>query len=319
MKRGTPTLSICIPAYKRPADLQRCLTSLVSQTAFQEKWVELVIGDDAPDKPVTEIVALFQKKYGSGKIKYFLNAQNLGFEKNILKCIEKAQHEYVFFLTDDDCFTNEALADIKTLLSDRPDIDFFTSSYLTQHEDGQVYGKYQIYPTSKYITQAPADTALLFGICNDLSGKCFRKKYFSAAGYSRHFGSMYPHLYALGELILTRRSYYETKPLFIQTIGNFTYWNYPPDYCIGALFKIIEDVGRSNPEFVQFAKKKIILNCPYIIYLNVAHPKKLLIFLRYLVQYQILTSPKNWCYLLEGAGQIIKEKFLTFKQKTVSA
>jgi glycosyltransferase involved in cell wall biosynthesis len=314
-----PTLSICIPAYKRPADLQQCLTNLVSQPAFQEKWVELIIGDDAPDKPVTKIVAPFQKKYGLKKIKYFLNTQNLGFEKNILKCLEKAQHEYVFFMTDDDCFTPQALAKIKTLLHDHPNIDFFTSTYLTQHENGEVCGKYQIYPTSRYITQTPADTALLFGICNDLSGKCFRKKYFSVSGYSRHFGSMYPHLYPLGELILTKKTYYEIQPLFIQTIGNFTYWKYPPDYCIGALFKIIEDVGRSKPAFVQLAKKKLILNCPYIIYLNLAHPKKLFVFLRYLIQYHILTSPRNWGYLLEGAGQIIKEKISSFTQKTASA
>lgn len=310
-----PTLSVCIPSYKRPQDLERCLSSLVNQKLFDDSWIELIICDDAPHQPVTEVVKKFQKKYGKQKIKYFLNEQNLGFEKNILKCIDKATNKYIFFLTDDDCFTPHTLEKIKNLLLTHSDIDFFTSTYLTQHENGEIFGDYKISQKSRYILKESADEALIFGICNDLSGKCFKKECFSVSGYSRHFGSMYPHLYALGEMILKYTTYYEVEPLFIQTIGNFTYWSYPADHCIGGMFKIIEDLGRLNSSFVPLAKKKIILNCPYIIYLNLTNPKRLFIFLGYIWRYKILTSPKNWVYLLEGSLKIFNEKIASFIPK----
>ncbi len=312
-----PTLSICIPAYKRPKDLEICISSLVKQKEFTQNWIELIICDDAPDKPISTTVLKFQKKYGKEKIKYFLNSKNLGFEKNILLCIEKAQNSYIYFLTDDDLFTADALLKIKELLTDYPNIDFFTSTYLTQHEDGSIFGDYKIYPESKFISKDPKDTAHFFGVCNDLSGKCFKKKLFSVSGYRRHLGSMYPHLYSFGKLILTRNTFYEVQPLFIQTIGNFTYWNYPVDHCIKGKFKIIEDLGEFNSDFVQLSKEKIISNCPYIMYLYLNNPKRLFAFLGYLRKYGILSEPRSWWYFIVGATQILKEKFL--KPQIISA
>jgi glycosyltransferase involved in cell wall biosynthesis len=93
-------ISICIPAYKRPENLRRLLTSIAEQT-FRD--FEIIITDDSPDDSVKEIVSQFSEQ----PIYYFKNEHSLGTPANWNRAISLAKGEWIKLMHDDDWFRSE--------------------------------------------------------------------------------------------------------------------------------------------------------------------------------------------------------------------
>jgi glycosyltransferase involved in cell wall biosynthesis len=92
--------SICIPAYKRPENIERLLNSISSQTF---KDFEVIISDDSPDNSVQSVL----KDFSNLPIKYFKNKPALGTPANWNFGISKAQGEWIKLMHDDDWFANK--------------------------------------------------------------------------------------------------------------------------------------------------------------------------------------------------------------------
>jgi glycosyltransferase involved in cell wall biosynthesis len=95
MKNSTPTFSVVIPTYNRPALLPRAIKSVLNQT-LQD--FELVIVDDASPTPMKEVVETFQDP----RIIYFRHETNGGTARALNTGIGHAKGKYVSFLGDDD-------------------------------------------------------------------------------------------------------------------------------------------------------------------------------------------------------------------------
>lgn len=93
-------LSICIPTHNRAGYLRQCLDYLAPQVNGKEE-IEVIISDNASTDDTGEIV----KDYCEPKIKYFRNPENLGYAGNQVKCIERAEGQYIAILCDDDVYT----------------------------------------------------------------------------------------------------------------------------------------------------------------------------------------------------------------------
>jgi len=107
---NSPTISICIPTYKRAACLRQCLDSIVEQfdTAEVRDHVEIVISDNASNDGTEDIVKKMQQIFAN--ITYHKQDQNVGVDKNILNVVARATGEYIWFLGDDDALFPGALA-----------------------------------------------------------------------------------------------------------------------------------------------------------------------------------------------------------------
>lgn len=92
-------ISICIPAYKRPANLKRLLASVAAQS-FRD--FEVVITDDSPDDSVKKVVETFYNL----PIHYFKNAPALGTPANWNRGIALAEGEWIKLMHDDDWFAS---------------------------------------------------------------------------------------------------------------------------------------------------------------------------------------------------------------------
>jgi len=95
-----PFISICIPAYKNTAFLQRLLDSIVQQT-FTD--YEVVITDDSPDDAVAALVESYTAQL---PIIYHKNNPALGSPANWNKGLQLAKGEWIKMMHDDDWFTN---------------------------------------------------------------------------------------------------------------------------------------------------------------------------------------------------------------------
>ncbi|RYF86267.1 MAG: glycosyltransferase, partial [Chitinophagaceae bacterium] len=90
-------ISICIPAYRRPENLQRLLSSIKAQ-GFKD--YEIVITDDSPDDSVWNSL----QNFSSLPISYHKNQPALGTPANWNRSIALATGEWIKLMHDDDWF-----------------------------------------------------------------------------------------------------------------------------------------------------------------------------------------------------------------------
>lgn len=114
-----PLVSICIPAYRQPALLERCLSSIAMQTY---KRVEVLVSDDSPDDGVKIVAERFVHQL---RMNYVRNDFPLGPPANWNAALRMARGEYVMVLHHDDSFAlPESLSLFLRAFQNDPAVDF---------------------------------------------------------------------------------------------------------------------------------------------------------------------------------------------------
>jgi glycosyltransferase involved in cell wall biosynthesis len=91
-----PLISICIPSYKKPLYVVRCLQSIIKQ---DYKFVEVIISDDSPDEDIKQAIQPFWEILD---LKYFHNKPALGTPKNWNAAMDRASGDLLLLLHQDD-------------------------------------------------------------------------------------------------------------------------------------------------------------------------------------------------------------------------
>lgn len=108
-------VSICVPAYEQPKNLQKCLESIEIQSF---KDFEVIITDDSKSNDLKVVVDSFSNKLN---IKYFKNTPSLGSPENWNESIRHATGKYIKILHHDDYFIYEnSLEKMVKLLDENP-------------------------------------------------------------------------------------------------------------------------------------------------------------------------------------------------------
>lgn len=97
----SPSISICIPAYKRIEFLKRLFDSISIQTF---KNYEVIVTDDSPDETVEKFIKMYD---GIQNLSYYKNKIVLGTPENWNESIKKASGKWIKLMHDDDWFTDE--------------------------------------------------------------------------------------------------------------------------------------------------------------------------------------------------------------------
>jgi glycosyltransferase involved in cell wall biosynthesis len=104
--------------YNRPGTLRETLESLLPQAGGLPE-VEVLVSDNASTDDTGEVVREFSARYPG--LRYSRNPENVGFDGNVVACIENAAGEYVYFFSDDDLAPPDLLAGlVKDLEESRP-------------------------------------------------------------------------------------------------------------------------------------------------------------------------------------------------------
>jgi len=127
MRKNSFRISVCIPAYNRVEVLPQLLDSVLSQDYANYEVV--ICEDNSPQRDaIREAVAVFSERF-PGKINYFENTGNLGYDANIRNLIEKASGEYCFFMGNDDLMRPGALGTVASALARHKNIGVVLRSY----------------------------------------------------------------------------------------------------------------------------------------------------------------------------------------------
>ena len=102
------TLGVCIPTYRRPEFLARCLASIIDQAG--DLAVEVFVADDSCSDVNTSVIEAARSRFPT--LRYHRNDSNLGINENIRRVVELADTDYVWLVGEDDFFLAGALAKV---------------------------------------------------------------------------------------------------------------------------------------------------------------------------------------------------------------
>jgi len=106
-------VSVIIPTYNRAEFLHSAIVSTINQTF---KDIEIIVADDKSTDNTHEVVRSFKDK----RIKYLINASNMGPSATRNSAILASKGEYIAFLDDDDEWIPEKLQKQVELLDKSP-------------------------------------------------------------------------------------------------------------------------------------------------------------------------------------------------------
>lgn len=202
-------ISICIPAYSRPAELRRLLNSIDCTS----KDIEIVIAEDKSPKrdEIRHEVEHFSESTVYD-IKYFENETNLGFDGNLRNLISKASGRYVLFMGDDDIFVPCALDQYIRFLNENSDKKYILRSYLVRHENGQIE-HFRYLPETTVLNSDAASVAWLFKRSVTLCGYTIDREEALKYSTSDLDGTLLYQVYLMSQVCLRHESIYCDIPV----------------------------------------------------------------------------------------------------------
>ena len=206
-----PYLSICIPSYNRPAELERLLRSIDSRKHADE--IEIVITEDkAPKRDAVRAAVERFREDSPYRVIYHENTDNLGYDHNIRHVAELANGTWAMFLGDDDLFLPGALDPYIDFLKSHPECGYVLRRYRTIYSDGKT--EEFRYDDHDFFFEAGEDAYVeLFRRSVFISGFCFRKECFTDYSCADYDGTLLFQLYIEAQICLHYPSAYCDIPI----------------------------------------------------------------------------------------------------------
>lgn len=108
-------LTIAIPTFNRADYLDLCLFQICKQIRGYEKYVDIIVSNNASTDDTEEVVLKYIRK--GFNIKYVKNTTNIGMDGNIIQAYRLANSKYVLILGDDDALLDGSLSKILNILN----------------------------------------------------------------------------------------------------------------------------------------------------------------------------------------------------------
>ena len=226
----TKLLTICIPTYKRPATLRRCIDSIVAQIekSALSNCVDIYVANDAsPDDTVSVLQSYASLSYFNGVTR----EQNLGMNVNI-KCMltEVAKKsDYQLIITDDDYLQPDILVEIAEILRvqqhDSNRVPAIWTPRYAYTEDGNfVFVVCNPFPASTYVRPSAANAGKYMKNGFVLSGLIVRAECIDFEFWEQYKESAYFPMIFFGDLLLRGGAYYWNKNIVQHTVLNKCHW-----------------------------------------------------------------------------------------------
>jgi len=203
-------ISICIPAYNRPEELYRLLSSIDSN---QKEKFEIIICEDSSPKrhEIKNKVNKFIKE-NNYEVKYYENNINLGYDKNIKELVTKATADFIVFMGDDDTFIPDAFDKLITFLEKNNKLGYILKSHQFIFKDGRIE-KFRYFDGNQFFSQGEETYIELFRKSVFISGFIINRNYIKDLLIDDFDGALLFQLYLLAEVALKYECAYFDTPL----------------------------------------------------------------------------------------------------------
>ena len=122
----SPKISIILCTCNGEAYLRGQIDSLLAQTY---PFHELIVQDDCSTDSTGHIIRSYQQRYPERDIRFYANPQRMGFNKNFLTALQRAEGDYIACCDQDDIWVENKLETLVREMGDCPLI--FHNSWVT--------------------------------------------------------------------------------------------------------------------------------------------------------------------------------------------
>jgi abequosyltransferase len=204
-----PLLTIAIPSFNRPEQLDTLLRSIDCTSAL----VEVIVSEDnAPKRCEVRAVVQTYSAITAVNFRYFENASNLGFDGNIRALVEAARGKYIMFIGDDDLFIAGRLEGFLLTLGSLTDEKYVLRSYSVAHEDGRSED-FCYLPSSRRIPAGEDSVAWLFKRSVTISGFTIDRALAKELATNRLDGTLLYQVYLMAVICLNNPALYCHTPV----------------------------------------------------------------------------------------------------------
>ncbi|WP_404335685.1 glycosyltransferase family 2 protein [Sphingomonas sp. MMS12-HWE2-04] len=116
-----PRVTIAIPTYNRPTLLKEAIESARAQAGQHD--YEVVIVDNASSPESREATLKMLYEYPNLRLRYYVNADNVGIFPNWNRCLHLARGEWVSVLNDDDLLRPDFLDVMMAKVDSQPELE----------------------------------------------------------------------------------------------------------------------------------------------------------------------------------------------------
>lgn len=193
-------ISVCIPAYNRNEVLVPLLESVMGQD--YDSFDVVICEDKSPQRAqIRATVNAFQARY-PGRINYFENEENLGYDANIRNLIAKATGEYCFFMGNDDLMCSGALSTVASALGRHKNIGVVLRSYAAfEGSPENIVQTFRYFPDETLFKAGPATAVTFYRRCVVIPGLVLHRE--ASVKYATdHFdGTLLYQLYLVANIL----------------------------------------------------------------------------------------------------------------------
>ena len=130
------TLGICIPTYKRPDFLRRCVLSAIASA--EGRPLRIFIADDSMSDINKGVLSELTAAHPF--VQVHRNAKNLGIDANIQRVVDLCDCDYAWLIGEDDEFLPGAVASMHGYLQECEDSFVFSSYQYVSEDHSRVLG-----------------------------------------------------------------------------------------------------------------------------------------------------------------------------------
>jgi glycosyltransferase involved in cell wall biosynthesis len=203
-------ISICIPNYKRPKELERLLNTIDSLLITE---VEIVVCDDkSPNADEIRAVANNFATRTKYRFVFVENQENYGYDRNLRELIKHASGEWIVFMGNDDEFVAGALDELINFLKINKNLGYVMKSHYFIHKNNKKE-LFKYYEGDKFFKAGEQAYLSLFRKSVFISGFTIKKDYVADLLINNFDGTLLFQLYLLAEVCLKYPSAYFDIPL----------------------------------------------------------------------------------------------------------
>lgn len=209
---------MCIPAYNRANVLPELLDSILLQ---EFEGFELVINEDgSPERPaIREIV----ERYGAsfpGRIRYFENDCNLGFDANLRSLVERSQGEYCLFMGNDDLMCGGALAAVADVVKRHSRIGVVVRSYASfDTTPDNINQTFRYFPDERFFAAGAEAIATVFRRSVVIPGMVIHRDAAQSYATDQFDGTLLYQLYLVANILVDMNAVFSPQIIVLYRNG----------------------------------------------------------------------------------------------------
>jgi len=194
------TLSVAVPSFSRPRDLDYLLETIHDGTDFPDEVV--ICDDNSPDQAEIRLIidkwrAAFERS--SSALRYVQNEVNLGYDRNLQKLIRECTSDYVVFIGNDDAFTSAGIKCIYDGIAANPGLKAFSRSFVKFSDSLATSSGVSRFASQDCIfTTANSRPRMYLRLCAYFGGLIFNRAWALGKERDSYNGTLYYQLYLFG-------------------------------------------------------------------------------------------------------------------------